>query len=245
VVSGGDPLDVNRLVAEHGPGIGPLCLACVAHLPGVDGAGVTMMVATPAQHVRFASDSVSGQVEQLQLVLGQGPCRDAAATGHPVLADDLLAGGWRQRWPAFAGAAFEAGAAALFALPLQADGVAVGVMDLYRTTPGALGGRELTDALVFARAVTALLLAEALPDAEPRAGHESDTGTDGGSGAGYPPQRAVVHQAAGMVSVQLEVPVEEALARLRAHAFATGAGVEEVAAEVVARRLRLDDADGR
>jgi hypothetical protein len=48
-----------------------------------------------------------------------------------------------------------------------------------------------------------------------------------------------------MISVQLGVPVEEALARLRAHAFAAGEGVEEVAAEVVARRIRFDNDDHR
>jgi hypothetical protein len=241
VVRGDGPVDVNRLVVEHGPGLGPLCLACVAYLPGVDGAGVTMMVATAAQQVRYASDTVSGQVEKLQLLLGEGPCRDATSTGRPVVADDLRSRPWRQRWPAFAAAAVEAGAVALFALPLHADGVAIGVMDLYRTTPGSLAGRELTDALVFARAVTHLLLAEALPDAEPNMNDRADID----AAERYLRQRAVVHQATGMISVQLGIPVDEALMRLRAHAFAAGEGVEEVAAEVVARRLRFNNGDGR
>jgi hypothetical protein len=52
---------------------------------------------------------------------------------------------------------------------------------------------------------------------------------------------AEVHQASGVVSVQLEVSVGEALVRLRAHAFATGHPLSEVAAAVVAHRLRLDE----
>jgi hypothetical protein len=43
-----------------------------------------------------------------------------------------------------------------------------------------------------------------------------------------------------MISVQLGVSLEEALARLRARAFAASAAVGDVAAEVVSRRLRFD-----
>jgi hypothetical protein len=59
--------------------------------------------------------------------------------------------------------------------------------------------------------------------------------------------RYVVHQAAGMVSVQLNVSVAHALIRLRAHAFGAERSLTDVAGEVVARRLRLagdgDDPD--
>jgi hypothetical protein len=53
--------------------------------------------------------------------------------------------------------------------------------------------------------------------------------------------RAAVHQATGMVSVQLGVSMEVALLRLRAHAYASGRPLGEVAQDVVARRLRFDD----
>jgi hypothetical protein len=61
--------------------------------------------------------------------------------------------------------------------------------------------------------------------------------------------RAVVHQATGMVSVQLGVSVEEALLRLRAHAYGSERPLGEVAEDVVARRLRFggtfdDDVSG-
>jgi hypothetical protein len=224
---------VDRLVAAHGPDVEQLCRACVTHLPDIRGAGVAVMTDS-SQQVRYTSDRVSARVEQLQLLLGEGPCRDAFHEGRPVLADDLQATAWRSRWPAFAGAAVQAGAQAVFALPLRAGGLEVGVLDLYRDTPGPLDGQQLTDALDFADAVTDLLLAEALPDAEPEAG----------TGDGCWAERAVVHQATGMVSVQLGVPVTEAFVRLRAHAFAAERGLDEVAEDVVARRLRFTAGDG-
>jgi len=51
--------------------------------------------------------------------------------------------------------------------------------------------------------------------------------------------RAQVHQAAGMLSDQLEIRIADALVRLRAHAYADGRPVNDVANDVVARRLRL------
>ena len=55
--------------------------------------------------------------------------------------------------------------------------------------------------------------------------------------------RFVVHEAAGMIAVQLAVPVPEALLRLRARAFSTGRVISDVAADVVARRLRFEPSD--
>jgi AmiR/NasT family two-component response regulator len=48
----------------------------------------------------------------------------------------------------------------------------------------------------------------------------------------------VVHNAAGMVSVQQGISITEALIRLRAYAFSHGRLLADVAEDVVARRLR-------
>jgi AmiR/NasT family two-component response regulator len=53
--------------------------------------------------------------------------------------------------------------------------------------------------------------------------------------------RAVVHQATGMVSVQLHCSVEEALLRLRGRAFASGQSIDELAAAVVEGRATFRD----
>jgi hypothetical protein len=186
--------------------------------------------------VRYASDQISARVEQLQFLLGEGPCRDAYAGLGPVLAEDLRAPVWQRQWPAFAPAAVQAGAHAVFALPLHVDGARIGVLDLYRDTVGRLTEQTLADALTLADAVTELLLGETLTDGDDAALLADGRGE-------HLLQRAAVHQATGMISVQLAVPVEDALARLRAHAFATGRELDEVAADVLARRLRFNDLD--
>jgi hypothetical protein len=54
-------------------------------------------------------------------------------------------------------------------------------------------------------------------------------------------QWAEIHQATGMVSAQLDVGMAIALECLRAHASTTERPLADVAADVVARRLRLTD----
>ncbi|BCJ46999.1 GAF domain-containing protein [Actinoplanes ianthinogenes] len=219
-----------QLVAEFGPDVGRLCDACVAGLPGVGGAGMALMTTLPAQQIRYASDAVSAEVEDLQVVLGEGPCREAFDGRRPVLVEDLDDQLWSNRWPVFAPAAVSAGARALFALPLQVGAICLGVIDLYRPGPGRLAGDDLAEALAFADAATELLLAEQLP---------------GGPGSGADPHahRAVVHQATGMISAQLQVPVQAAFLRLRAQAYVTERNLDDVAADVVARRLRFTETD--
>jgi hypothetical protein len=73
----------------------------------------------------------------------------------------------------------------------------------------------------------------------------SRAGMDGDGGPsplenGWSDDHAQVYQATGMASAQRDVEPEEALAVLRAHAFAQDLTLDQVAAAVVARDLRLD-----
>ncbi|HEU5475498.1 MAG TPA: GAF and ANTAR domain-containing protein [Actinophytocola sp.] len=178
-----------------------------------------------------ATDDNSAELAELQFTLGEGPSADAMSGAEPVLAADLSAPASRCRWPMFAPAATRRGVLAMFSFPLALGAVRVGVLDLYRDRAGGLAGEELADALVFADA--ALLLV--LDDRGGITGAYPDL-VDGG----FDEWRAEVHQAAGMVSVQLGLGVEEALVRLRAYAYARDRRLVEVARDVLGRRLRFD-----
>jgi hypothetical protein len=104
-------------------------------------------------------------------------------------------------------------------------------MGLYRTRPGALGSEQLADALLLADTACALLLDAAVHD---------QPGLDGRQPEQARPQHPEVHQATGMIIVQLGVTATVALSRLRAYAYANDRRLRDVAADVVARRLRLD-----
>jgi hypothetical protein len=215
--------------------VAAVCTAAVRHL-GVDGASVTAMSGPELREPLFASDELSALLEELQFTTGEGPGADEGRLGAPVLIADLESA--VTRWPGFVPEAVAAGARAMFALPLQAGAIRLGVLSLYRALPGPLPAGELADVLVFADIALQLLL-------------DAAAGISGSSAyrpplEGMSDRRAVVYQATGMISVQLGVSLAEALARLRAHAFAGSAALGEVAAEVVSRRLRFEpgaDAD--
>jgi hypothetical protein len=117
---------------------------------------------------------------------------------------------------------------------VRVGAIRVGVLDLYRDTPGPLTAPELVEALAFADAATAVVL------------HLQDHDGDGGAGSpliGPIDSRAVVHQATGMITIQLGIGLVEALLRLRAHAYASGRTVSAIAADVVGRRMFFDDSE--
>jgi ANTAR domain/GAF domain len=219
--SRGDPVSVAHV-----------CAAAVAGVK-VDGAGVTVMVSPTVRETMHATDRVAGELEEWQLTFGQGPCVDAFSDGGPVLAGDLRGADCLARWPIFTPAALDSGAVAVFAMPLQVGAIRLGVLDLYRTRPGPLSPHELADALAFADTVGMLLLdgaAGAQPDTAELAWQRDDPTA----------HQAQVHQATGMILVQLGISAEAAFARLRGYAFAHNRRLGEVAHDVVERRLLLE-----
>ncbi|MER8007468.1 ANTAR domain-containing protein [Streptomyces sp. NPDC094149] len=206
-----------------------VCTAAVAALP-VGGAGLSAMSRAAPSHPLCSTDDISERLEELQLTMGEGPCVDAFLHGSAVLTPDLLTRDLQDRWMVFAEAALEAGARAVFALPLQIGAISPGVLDLYARVPVRLDAEELADALAFADLATLVLL-------DTRVGETGGPRGDGVDDLGA--HRAEIDQASGMLTVQLGVGIEEAFIRLRAYAYAQGRRLADVAADVVARRLRF------
>jgi hypothetical protein len=211
----------DRVVASR------ICHACVAGLD-VDGAAISLLTTSPSRHTLAVTDETAGLLEDLQFTLNEGACMEAATTGRPVLVADIEESVQVARWPIFAAAVAQRTAArALFALPLQWGVVNLGVLDLYRATPGALVDAQLWDALSAADTAALMLL-----------GLRTDPGDGAGGWLDHAVgHRAEIHQATGMVLMQLGVSAAEALARMRGHAFVHDRLLIDVARDVVARRL--------
>ena len=207
---------------------GGWCSACVEVL-GVTGAGITVLDGDRSGPL-CVSDRRMAALEDYQFTTGEGPCRDAFESRLPVFVEQLD-GQASTRWPAFIDLAVAAGFASVFAYPLSTNGVAVGVLTLYQDGSGPLDTEQQADSLVVAQVLTETVLS---------LGTTSADGLDGplDDAVAY---RAQIHQASGMVAVQLGVPTWDAIARIRAHAFATGIPISVVATEIVGRRLRLVD----
>jgi hypothetical protein len=205
-----------------------LCLRSLELLPA-DGASIVLMGRGRDQGLAgaFGKSALVGQ--DLEFTLGQGPGVDAYAEGMTVLVEDL--GVVDGRWPLFSPAAIELGVRSVCALPLQVGSIRLGVLSFYGTTPGTIASEHLSDAHLVADLVTHLVI-----------GLQSETRSESLAFAlDLSDYRAVVHQATGMISAQLDCGIEEALVRLRGRAFATEQPIEQMAEDVVAGSLRFDD----
>ena len=200
----------------------------------MSGAGLMLMSGDVPRGSVCTTNDVSALIEELQYVLGEGPCVDAYQQDRPVLEPDL-AHPLTPRWLAFTGPALEAGVRSVFGFPLQVGAVRLGALNLYGDRPGPLTDDQHADALVIADvAAQAILVLQA--NAPPgKLAAELEAGAD---------LHSVVHQASGMVAAQLDASVGHALIRLRAYAFGTDRSLTEVAQDVVARRLRFDARTG-
>lgn len=203
-----------------------LCTHSADQLP-VSGGGISLIVDDQHTGCLGASNDVARHIEELQFRLGEGPCLDAHRSGEAVLEADL---GRTDRWPQFTRDALACGVGAIYALPMRIGSASFGALDIYRDSPGLLTPQMLSDAQQFADIATALVL-------DLRAGVDDGVST---LLEELFEHRLVIHQATGMVSVQLDTSVTGALVALRAHAFATDRTVAEVARAIVDRTVRLE-----
>ncbi|MEE4545965.1 GAF and ANTAR domain-containing protein [Streptomyces sp. V4-01] len=205
-----------------------LAAACTKALQ-VDGLALSLVVDGWEPEPLWHFGTASALLEELQFTLGEGPAPDCVRAGVAVTVPDFPATP-SVRWPALSTAAAELHlpVRALFCFPLRLGAVRVGVLTMTTDTPGPLTATQTSDALALTAALTAWYLG----------GHEADLLGAPGTGPAEL-NRAETHQATGMVSVQLGVPLAEALLRLRARAYSQNRPLHEVAGEVTARRLRF------
>ncbi|MEU3375516.1 GAF domain-containing protein [Streptomyces sp. NPDC006711] len=197
---------------------------------GADGLGVSLITRGEIRAVAYATDTRSHRLEDAQLVAGQGPCTEAYLRRRMVETDLHPAA---ERWPFFAQTATELGIRMVMAVPLLVgDDVPIGAMDVYRTTSRVLSTADRTRLEAYSR-VLALLALDA---------HPALIGWDQASPetapVGYPP---MVHQAAGAAAEASQVSTEEALARMRAHAFSNQRLLLDISRDILAGRLRLEE----
>jgi hypothetical protein len=220
-------LEIVRDVGDDWALAEQVCRACVAGLD-VDGAAISLLTASNARETLCATDATAELLEELQFSLGEGACVEAALTGRPVLVADMHRATEMSRWPMFAAAVVEQShVGALFAVPMQWGAINLGVVDLYRRAPGSLSDAQLRDA-ISATDMAALMFLGVRTDPGDRQWLDHSTNS-----------RAEIHQATGMVLVQLGSGATDALARMRAYAFAEQRPLVDVARDVVSRRLNF------
>jgi hypothetical protein len=219
--------DAREAILYAHEGTGDLSAPFISAFP-VAGASLSVMTGAGGQSTISSSDRVADRLDELQFDLGEGPCWTAMSDRAPVLCPDLRTDG--AEWPAFADAVLSdditEDVTSLFAFPLKVGSLDIGAVDLYGTDNRPLEPSEVAEASTLADLAAWQILRRILQD--------HDELYDAGS-LGF--ARREVHQATGMMIVQLGISPEDAELLLRAHAFSTGRAVREVANDIVERRL--------
>jgi hypothetical protein len=223
---------LGQLSTDSGVQITQLC-TIATDVSGTSGAGIMVMASSLARGSLHSSDEISAYLGDLHYTLGEGPALEVHRVGRAVLEADLELP-LVSRWPGFAPLAIQAGARAIFAFPIHIGAIRFGALVLYRDQLGGLGSGQYTDTLVVTTVIAHTILA-LQADAPP-----GSVAIELEVGANF---HFVVHQAAGMTSVQMQIDVAEAMVRLRGHAFRTGRSVDDVSRDVVDRRLRIGESN--
>lgn len=230
-------------------GMGAICNT-VARLTGVDGAAVAVLTSSgTVRELVHATDALAQQIDELQFTLGEGPCLDAFGQNCEIVCDTLDDPAYAQRWPVFTAEVVQLGVAALFALPVPGELHPMGVLELYRHTAGELTEREVEVARMCATSIRGALESNWYTHVIRSGSTVAAVEAAALYGAAAPEPdslftRSQVHVAAGMVAVQLKIPAQEGLARLRAYAYGQKRSILAVAADVVSRRLSFRGLDG-
>lgn len=204
----------------------------------ITGLAISVLDQADRASVVHASDDLAARLEEVHFDLGEGPLFECVATARPVLVPDVADA---DQWPMFLAHSHDMGADAVFVFPLTLGAVCVGGVLCYRVSPGALDTDDVEVGCALSRAIAGPAFRRAIVLA-------SDEAPDGDAPI---EMRREVHQATGMMLLQLETTATDAFARMRAHAFSTGVSLGQVARDVVARRLdfsaardRIDMSDG-
>jgi GAF domain-containing protein len=171
-----------------------------------------------------ATDDWTREIEELHRTLGEGPALTAQQTGKPVIVAALEKESGR--WPAWVAAATALGVTGMWSYPLIVGGARVGAITFHRTDQRQQGPSEISDARILVDLAGRLLWADA--DRIERGDADDDL-----------QDYQTVNMAAGMVSVQLDISIPDAVTRIRAHAFVNDQSITMVAGDIVERRLRL------
>jgi hypothetical protein len=200
---------------------------------GVDGAGLAVVDGAGRRIPLGASSPDAACAERLQFTVGTGPCIEAQETRQPVFA--VLAD-LRRRWMPYAELlVVQTPFRAAVALPLREDLAGAGALDLYFTDETAVLGLDVFAAVAVGEMVTAALTEAAV---------WSDWPAERGPAWLHGPaavRRAAVLRTAGRAGLARDTDAATALALLRGAAYAAGCSLEELAEDLEAGRLDLDD----
>jgi hypothetical protein len=192
-----------------------------------DGGAISMGFATSERMLLCVTDDLVSLFEDVQDTLREGPTLDAFRTARPVVCAT-----WDEqarRWPVLMESMpSSVSSTLLYAFPMLPEQTLVGVISLH-VRPSRTLARSAAE-LDFLADVVGAAIVGGFPAEDDHHALWSE--------------RDKVSQATGMIVAQLGISPADALAVLRAHAFAHEGTVAEISRAVLARELVFTDPDG-
>ncbi|MDQ1394032.1 MAG: hypothetical protein QOF30_3009 [Acidimicrobiaceae bacterium] len=201
---------------------------CVELLEAV-GTGILLGDAHDSLQMIAASSEQAQLLELFQLQSREGPCLDCFRSGQPVVHPDL---GTANPWPRFGAVALAAGLPSVHAFPMRLRDRIVGTLNLFMAEARPLSAADIAVAQALAHAASIAILQD----------HAArDTRTTVGQFQHALNSRVAIEQAKGVLSERAGITMDEAFARLRAHARSRNLKLSSLARTLAERTL--PDAD--
>ena len=214
----------RALSTQASPDLPRRMCAAFADVVGAEGAAIALGSTPASRSVLAATDVRTEQLQDLQDMVGEGPSLRAMEGDGPwVLRPEEADRTWPMLASAMAKHAALHGIPAVYAFPMRPQREVLGVLTAHQSRADRLR-ITLEEAQVLADAVGVAVL--------------GDVGS-GTQGEERWLRRDRIAQATGMVIAQLGIVAPDALAVLRAHAYAIDTSLSEVSRRVIDRSLRF------
>jgi hypothetical protein len=160
----------------------------------------------------------------------EGPCTDCAAKAWPVLNEDV--GAVAARRPGFARAARAAGFGVVSALPMRRPGLTIGVVGVFSPGGQQLSQVDANRVQVLARAAAAAISTQREIQLSAAAVKQLQQALD---------SRVLIEQAKGAIATRLDITPDAAFGLLRAFARRNSRLLADVAGQIIAGELPVQE----
>lgn len=197
---------------------------CVELIP-VSAAGILLIDSDNSLHVIGSSSHAVTLLDLFQVQNNEGPCHDCCTNQETVFSDNISTD---QRWPNFSALALAENFVSVYALPLQAQNIVVGALNLFAQAP--LSTNQLATARSLADAATLAFLQADMQQDRLLIARKLRQALEG---------RNVIEQAKGVLSERHGISMMEAFWSLRDASNQRDLDIVELATSVVNRDIDL------
>ncbi|MCC5948622.1 MAG: GAF and ANTAR domain-containing protein [Nitriliruptoraceae bacterium] len=199
----------------------------------IEDASSGIMLASGAGDLEFVAASEQGvvEIELHQERVQEGACYEAYRTDTLVAVDDMRT--W-DAWPDYRQRVLDSGKHAVLGVPMHAFGDKIGVINIYRTTPGPWSEAEVTAAQATAGIAAAAIVHSTDQEEQDQLRHNLELAIE---------SRDTIGQAKGILMEKHGLDSDAAFTQLRERSQHANRKLHEIARQIVDEARQLVDPD--